>query len=170
MLLDYLRELNELLKSKNIDHALIGGLALGAHGVQRFTNDIDFVIDEQDVDTLIELLEVEGYTVFHRSADILQFAGKVPVDILIARRPVSRKFLKEAKPLAPYAVKCISIEGLIALKIQAYKNNPKRELGDKADIQALIQSNKVNWKKLKPIIEKFGEWKEIQRIRRLADD
>ncbi len=37
--------LGDLLRGEKIDFALIGGLALGFYGVQRFTNDIDLLID-----------------------------------------------------------------------------------------------------------------------------
>lgn len=168
MLLERLNEIHKLLSDSKIDHALIGGLALGAHGVQRFTNDIDLLIEESNIDHTLEILESEGHTVFHRTAEVLQLKGKIPIDILIARRPISIQILEEAKPITPLKIKCVSVEGLIGLKVQAYKNNPKRELGDKSDIQKLIEHNSINWKKLKTIVDLFDEWDEIQRIKRVA--
>ena len=170
MLIKKLNEIHKLMTRAKIDHALIGGLALGAHGVQRFTNDIDFLINEKDTDSLLEVLEQHDYQVFHRSSDVLQLNGEIPIDIILARRPISLRMLKESKPISPFKLKCVSVEGLIGLKMQAYKNDSKREFKDKSDIQALIESNEINWKKLKPIADLFNEWKEIQRIRKLLDE
>ena len=46
--------------------------------------------------------------------------------------------LVSAKDSSKLSVRVVSPEDIIALKIQAYKNDPNRELKDKADIQELI--------------------------------
>ena len=47
-IIDNLNKIHDLIVDGGVDVALIGGLALGAHGVQRFTNDIDFLVDGAD--------------------------------------------------------------------------------------------------------------------------
>jgi len=170
MLLKLLGKISKDLTRVGVDHALIGGLALGAHGVQRYTDDIDFLVDEEDAEKVISLFESDGFDISFRSSEVIQFdkKGQSGVDILLARRPLSRSLLNDAKACPPASVKCVSVEGIIALKVQAYMNDKKRELQDKADIQALIEKNEINWKKLKPLVDLFSEWEEIKRLRRIA--
>lgn len=61
-LLDHLKALSGILGAAGIDAALIGGIALGAHGVQRFTNDIDFLVDEGERLALRQALLARGWS------------------------------------------------------------------------------------------------------------
>jgi hypothetical protein len=77
--------------------------------------------------------------------------------------------LRLAAPLTSVDIKCVSSEALIGLKIQAYVNNPKREFRDKADIQALIESNEsLNWDEIKQYADLFQQWMVIAEIRKKA--
>lgn len=60
----------------------------------------------------------------------------------------------------------MSAEDLIGLKIQAYKNDPKRELQDKADIQALIEKNNLDWNQVEFYANQFHEWPVLLEIRK----
>lgn len=68
-------------------------------------------------------------------------------------------------------IKCISIEGLIGLKIQAYTNNPKRELKDKADILSLIEQHPImNWEQIKIYADLFNAWEDILVLKHKAEN
>ncbi|OGQ36170.1 MAG: hypothetical protein A3F16_06930 [Deltaproteobacteria bacterium RIFCSPHIGHO2_12_FULL_43_9] len=160
---------HELLDNASIDHALIGGLALGALGFERFTNDIDILVDGDDRETLKNVFEKAGFTVFNENKEFIQFAGKGPIDVMFANRPLSKEMLKHASKIKHIGIKCLLVEDIIGLKIQSFATNPKRELQEKADIQKLIElhDNNINWEKVKKYADIFSKWEDIQFIRRL---
>jgi hypothetical protein len=58
-------------------------------------------------------------------------------------------------------------EGIIGLKIQAYKNDPDRELQDKADIKSIINCySNLDWALVKAYADTFGEWQTIESFRK----
>lgn len=157
------------LDDAGVDHALIGALALAACGVQRATNDVDFLIDGAKVEAARLALEGGGFRVFHSSGEVLQMAGPGSVDFILARRPLSLAMLARASAKTFRGIHCVGAEDLIALKIQAYKNDPRRELQDRADIQRLIEvSPSLDWEQIKRYAELFAAWPDILDLRRRA--
>jgi hypothetical protein len=62
--MDLREELNQLIESlhqEHIPYALCGGMALAVHGHPRFTQDLDLLIQESDLELLIEVAERLGY-------------------------------------------------------------------------------------------------------------
>lgn len=163
-----LETLKKDFDAEKIEFALIGGLAVGSLGYQRFTNDIDMMIHEEDREKAKKALQKKGYSIFAESAEFLQFQGQCPIDIQIARRPISKKMLADAIVLPNTKVKCLRAEDIIGLKIQAFANNPKREFKEKADIQALIEvrGQQLDWNRIKEYADLFGKWAEIETIRK----
>ena len=158
------------LESAQVRHALIGGLALGAHGVQRFTNDVDWLAHGDDRLALKQALLASGFVALSETQEAAHFGGHGPVDVLFANQPLSQEMIAQAPLLAGLTIKCLGPEAIIGLKIQAYINAPKRELRDKADIQALMEANpKLLWKDVKRYADLFDQWPVIQAIRRLAE-
>lgn len=154
-----------LLEKENISFALIGGLALAARGFVRATQDIDVLISENDKARAKQLLQKAGFAIVHETEEVIQFEGDAFIDILLARRPMSKKMLENASMVGDFPVKVLETEDLIGLKIQAYKNDPSREFQDKADIQNLIHANKdLDFKKIKEYADLFNEWIEIEKI------
>jgi len=167
-ILDRLHHVHSLLAQAGIDAALIGGLAMGAYNVQRFTNDIDFLVDGSHRLQLKQLMLANGFTLFAETSEVIQFAGEIAVDVLCANRPISLALLQQAQMDQRLKIKVISAEGLIGLKIQAYCNDPKRELRDKADIAALIEKNSaLDWVSIEKFAQMFDQWPVIQQIRML---
>ncbi len=149
-----------------VEHALIGGFGLSAHRVFRATQDIDMMIDEKDRDKVIDAFVSTGWRLFAQTTEVLHFDQPGLVDFLLARRPMSRTMLQNAKPFGAMTIKAVSAEGLIGLKIQAYKNNPNREYRDKADIQALIKNNSnLDWHLIKSFADLFDEWWFIESLK-----
>ena len=171
-LLESLRELSAILKAEGIPHALIGALAMAERGYLRATQDIDLIIAEENIRRTRELLTGRGYSVFHETDNVLQLSGSVAVEILIARRPLGRELLESAVNSESLPIPCVSTEGIIGLKIQAYKNSPKRILRDQADIQALIEANDsdLDWVRLKEYADLFGEWEVLLDLKRRASE
>jgi hypothetical protein len=124
--------------------ALIGGLALAPYQVIRATQDIDLLTDASRADAVDRELQVLGYRCLHRSRDAGNYVrGDERVDILYASRPAARRLLAEARSRAtPFGtLRVISLEGLIAFKLQGLVNDPSRTR-DLEDIRALLQVNR----------------------------
>lgn len=162
-----LTDLKKDLDSEQIECALIGGLAVGYLGYQRFTNDIDLLVHEDDKEKLKTLLLKKGYSIFSENEEFIQFQGQCPIDIQIARRPLSKQMLLDARTLPKLEIKCLRAEDIIGLKIQAYATNSKREFKEKADIQALIEKNfaNIDWSRIKQYADLFNKWDEILTIK-----
>jgi hypothetical protein len=156
-----LMRISNLLKTAKIPHGLIGGLAVGFSGVARFTNDIDLLIDETDRAHALDLLTHNGYKIWKNGPEFVQLEGEIPLDLMIARRPVSRQMLRDVRIIPGIDIPCLTTEDLIGLKIQSFATNRKREHRDKADIQALLKVNKVDQNKIKQYADTFGLWHEI---------
>jgi predicted nucleotidyltransferase len=170
-IIEHLCHIHRLLANENIDFALIGGLAIGVYGVQRFTSDIDLLIDGSTRLQLKKVFLSNGFLIFSETAEVIQFDGPIPVDVLCANRPLSLAMLRDAKVEPLLGAKVIDAEGLIALKIQAYCNDPKRSLKDKADIAALIEKNSpsLNWQRIRSYAELFGEWPTIEELKNIHE-
>jgi predicted nucleotidyltransferase len=138
-------EVIAVLEKARVPVALIGGLALAPYGVVRATQDVDLLTDSNSADALDRELSELGYRCVHRSADAANYLrGDERLDLLYASRPVARQLLAAAKPrTTPFgALNVISLEGLIAFKLQGLINDPRRTQ-DLEDIRALLRANKV---------------------------
>ena len=161
-----LKFVHELLETNNKDHALIGGLGLACYGSTRATVDLDLLIFEEDKDEVKSLLIQNGFNIDNENQEVIQFSGLGFVDLLIARRPISKNILKMANPNGPEGISFVRAEDLIGLKIQAYKNDQSREYQDKADIQFLIETqDNLDWDLIKEYAELFSEWEVINEIK-----
>lgn len=162
-----LKLVHNLLLDNQIDHALIGGLGLACYGSVRATIDLDLLIYEIDKVKTKDLLVKNGFELVNESMDVLQFSGFGYVDLLIARRPISKEILRLANEGGPEGIKFVRAEDLIGLKIQAYKNDQSREFQDKADIQFLLTSQEnLDFKLIKKYADLFDEWEVIDEIRK----
>jgi hypothetical protein len=140
------RQIHELLEafdSAGIAVALIGGLALAPYRVVRATRDVDLLVDASLGDTVDGVLTSLGYRCLHRSVDAANYLrGDERVDFLYAHRPAARELLAGARSRqTPFGdLRVISLEGLIAFKLQGFVNDPDRRQ-DLEDIRALLRAN-----------------------------
>ena len=145
-LVDQIRQALALFAANDVSPALIGGLALAAHNVVRATQDVDFLLDANDADRVHDALLGIGYRCIHRSEDAANYVRHDEgLDLLYAHRPVARRLLDEAQsrdtPMGRLRV--ISLEGLIAFKLQGFVNDPGRTR-DLEDIRGLFRANRAN--------------------------
>jgi hypothetical protein len=157
---------HSLLVQNKIEHALIGGLALACYGSTRATIDLDLLIHEENKVSVKNIFLANGFKLVHESVEVLQFSGIGYVDIILARRPLSQKILKDALVGGPEDIRFVKAEDLIGLKIQAYINDQGRELQDKADIQFLIENvTQLDWERIKSYADLFSQWEVINEIK-----
>lgn len=143
-LVEQLREALDALSECDPPPALIGGLALAAHGVVRATQDVDLLIDAADADRAHAKLQTLGYDCVHRSVEAANYERvDEGLDLLYAHRSAARHILAGAEvretPLGELRV--VSAEGLIAFKLQSYCNDPDRAR-DLEDMRSLLHVNR----------------------------
>lgn len=160
------------LRDAGIEHALIGGLALAAHGVARATGDLDLLVDGDRSDDVHQILVDQGYECLHRSEYAANYASDNPaagrVDLLFARREYGRAMLRRARPDAsrpedPLPV--VDAADLIGLKVQASANNPGRRRLDLADIQRLMErAPDLDLARVREYFRLFDREKELEAL------
>ncbi len=161
-----LKLVHHLFSQAQITHSLIGGLGLACYGSTRATIDLDLLIHESDTEQAKKILSENGFNLVNESKEVIQFSGVGYVDLLIARRPISKEMLKLSNTGGPEGMNFVRAEDLIGLKIQAYKNDSSREFQDKADIQFLIESQgDLNWDLIKSYADLFDEWGAVDEIK-----
>ena len=141
-----LRKVTKRLKELGIPHAVVGGMALVAHGYDRTTVDVDLLVTAAGLQAAHEKLSGLGYVpAFSGSRHLRDAEHGVKIEFLVTGGyPGDGK----PKPVAfPDPADCaIEIDGacyvklpaLIELKLASGMTNPGR-LRDLADVQELIR-------------------------------
>ena len=166
-LLAQLREADRFLRAANIDYALIGGVAVNLHGVLRATADLDVLLRDEDRDAAHRTLVEHGYAPIDRREDIASYVrGSERLDVLFARRPISRDLLARASEheMGDLRLRAISVEGLIGLKVQAFTDDPRRL----KDLNDLVELFKVHRHRLD--IDEIRAYFRLFDRERLLDD
>ena len=154
------------LGKAGISHALIGGFALAHYGIFRATQDIDLLVDGSDPAKIKRLLLDEGFKLIHESSEVLQFTGVGYLDLLLAKRPLSNEMLKNAISNKQLGVYILKAEDIIGLKIQAFSNDPSRELKDLNDVQELIRNGKnLDWEMIEKYARMFNVWNKVSLLK-----
>lgn len=142
-----LRRLAERLEQEQVDYAIVGGMALVAHGYRRFTEDIHVLMTPESLDRFHERLLGRGYVPAFPGArkTFRDTETGVRIEVLTAGEyPGDGK----PKPVAfpdPRTVRfereglwIIALEPLLELKLASGSSAPHR-LRDLADVQDLIR-------------------------------
>jgi hypothetical protein len=131
--------------------ALVGALAFSAYGHSRSTADLDLLTLRRVQAELVSFLEAEGYETLHVSSGysnhVHREAAKGRVDVVYVDAATAEKVFSGAEvrcALGGVALLVPTAEHLIAMKVRAMKNDPRRQLQDMADIQALLRSTTVD--------------------------
>ena len=147
-----LSRLSRDLDENGIDYAVIGAVALLAHGYPRFTEDIDLVLTPQGLNALHQKLIGLGYVPARKR--LRSSSDNVSIEVM-----TTGEFPGDGKP-KPVAmpdpssssieidgIKFVTLEKLIELKLASGLTDPDR-LKDLADVQELI--------KIRGLDESFG--------------
>jgi hypothetical protein len=165
------RKLNEL----GIPYAVVGGMALAAHGFERVTTDVDILVTPEGLRHLHEQLEGLGYVPpFAGSKNLRDVANNIRIEFL-----VTGQFPGDGKPkpvaFPDPAIAAVEIDGisylglpnLIELKLASGLTGGVARLKDFADVVALILQLKLPSdfsSRLNPYVQpKFLElWQDLQ--------
>jgi len=143
-----LRRLVDQLDENSLDYALVGGLALVAHGYRRFTEDIDILMTPEALQIFRERLIGRGYLPALSGATKTFRDTRTGVRIKVTTtgreaypgdgkpKPVAFPLPTDAR-LQREGVWFITLDKLIELKLASGLSAPHR-LKDLADVQELI--------------------------------
>jgi len=115
------------------DYLVIGGNAVVAYGVPRFTRDVDFVIPERELDRWRRFLEANGFPFIHGTRAFAQFQdreGRRPrVDLMIVEESTWGKLSAKAWSIdfgSGVSAGLVAPDHLIAMKLQACRAPQRR--------------------------------------------
>ncbi len=163
--IETVRRLFSILRERDINYALVGGVALLYYIEGRNTQDLDLIIAVNDLSKLPEVVVMEQNVYFVRG----QFEG-VQIDFLLTSNPLFQRVQKEF-------VKCLhflgeevclgTIEGLLLLKLYAlpslYRQGDFKRVGlYENDIAALVYEYEPDMERLLDIVGEYvGEGDKI---------
>ncbi|MBI3864995.1 MAG: hypothetical protein HY290_24235, partial [Planctomycetia bacterium] len=142
-----LRKIAKRLSEIGIPYAVVGGMALFSHGLRRFTEDVDVLVNREGLKEIHERLEGLGYLPpFSGSKNLRDTETGVKIEFLITGdfpgdgmpKPVA--FPEPATVAVTKDGICyVNLATLIELKLASGMSNTER-LKDLADIQELIKT------------------------------
>jgi hypothetical protein len=126
---------------------LVGGRALEAHGVVRFTKDVDLMVATGDLPAMNVVLTKSGYKkavenqIFSRWTHPSMTVDDV--DVMVVSPDTFEKLLLGSviHRMGPVNMRVPGVPSLIALKLHAIKSNPDRLEKDGRDIAELLKQN-----------------------------
>jgi hypothetical protein len=142
-----LRRIAQRLTELQVPYAVAGGMALFAHGLRRFTEDVDIVVDANGLAIIHQELDGLGYVrLFSQSKNLRDTQTGVRIEFLVTGqypgdgqpKPIS---FPEPSSVAVNlgGVHYVSLSNLIELKLASGMTNVGR-LKDLADVQELIKA------------------------------
>jgi hypothetical protein len=157
-----LQEINSILLGVGVDHVLIGGLAVGYHGRERATLDVDMLVPRRALKKLATAARSHGYPVLVTSDMIRVYPrGGSQKDEAIAdlvgaeSNPVLNAAFKERElaTVLGHRVNIVRRGALVALKFHAAVS-PTRQIEDK--YQDIADIGRILAKKFSPPDEKMA--------------
>ncbi|MBI4358539.1 MAG: nucleotidyl transferase AbiEii/AbiGii toxin family protein [Candidatus Omnitrophica bacterium] len=164
---------SDICQQTGLTVLLVGGHALGAYGHQRFTQDVDFLIDECDLQKLKAALREKRYPEILESRVVSRFGlpdeGDIVIDLMPVDSETFRKMRFQAKEEVYDGRKFLvpKLEHLIAMKIHALREQfDVRKVKDLPDIVELIRRNKMDPQSeaFRSLCLKFGSAKVHEEI------
>ena len=153
--------------------ALTGGFALAFHGVQRASDDVEFLVEEAGAAPLHEALAEAGARCVQRSDDAASYAatlGLAPLALVYARREPAREMLERALPRLLRGVRVrvpvVDAEAVIGMRLQALADAPAARADAEADIRALLarRGATLNLEIVRDYFRRFGREPELERM------
>lgn len=168
-----LREIGRRLDDLRIPYAIVGGMALVAHGYTRTTVDVDILVTREGLDAAHKALDGLGYVPpFAGSKNLRDTQTGVCIEFLVSGdypgdgKPKPVAFPDPARASVEIdGLRFVSLPTLIELKLASGMTNPGR-LRDLADVQELIRVLKLSAdfdQRLEPYVRgKYGElWNAV---------
>ena len=160
---EVLRTFAEFFESAGFRYAVAGGLAIHAWGRSRTTHDIDFVVDGAVQAGVLAFSESIGYRTLHVSSGYSNHEhpdesfGRVDF-MYVYGTTADRVFAEASQRLVAGEAEAPvpKPEHLIAMKVQAIKNAPKRVSVDVPDIEFLLTLPDIDRKAVRDYFDRAG--------------
>lgn len=164
--------LSDFLEAAGVPVALVGAHAFLAYGVTRATVDLDLLTERRVQERLVAFLESLGYETLHRSDGYSNHLhadrdwGRV--DLLYVDERTSRALFARASDITDLGgrLKLPRPEHLVAMKVQAIRNDPARTLKDLSDVRDLLRVADVDEAEVRAYFEKAGLGARYEDVRR----
>jgi hypothetical protein len=160
----------DLLDQRQISYLLVGGVALLSYVDGRNTQDVDFILARQSLSELPELVVAEEDQNFARAA-----FEQLQVDLLLTQNPLFKLVLQNystERPFGDRTIYCVTVEGLVLLKLYALPSLYRQGQFDKvsiyeSDITLLMLRYPVDVDALATILKRYilaTNWVELEQI------
>lgn len=164
---------SDLLDAEGVPVALVGAHAFLAYGVARSTVDLDLLTERRAQDRLVPFLESLGYETLYRSDGYSNHLHADPswgrVDVVYVDERTSHALFSRATRVATFGARTLKLprpEHLVAMKVQAVKNDPGRTLKDLSDIRDLLRVVEVDEAEVRAYFERAGLGERYEDVRR----
>ncbi len=161
----------DFFERERLDYALIGAFALKAYGYIRATQDVDFIVREDDQKDIIKNVESLGFETIYRSNGysnhVHPLSGLGRIDFVYVKGNTADSIFKESRRLLVFNTLTLPVvkpEHIVALKVFAMKNNPERALREMADINELLSLPGINLKEVQEYFKKYGQMERYNDI------
>ncbi len=151
---------------------VIGGRGLEAHGIQRFTRDIDIAIAAATLGSLREVLASAGYRVETPVGQFYRFRpddpNLAPLDAMVVSDETFGKILASSVPFAAAGLpmRAPDLPTYIAMKLLSLRNQPDRAFKDAGDLDALVRAGRgaLQEAELRALCDRYGTPDEAARL------
>jgi hypothetical protein len=146
-----------LLQQRDINYLLVGGVALLSYVDGRNTQDIDLILSQKDLNGLPELTIADKNQNFVRAT-----FENLQVDILLTQNTLFKHIAKKcttSRQFGNLTVRCVTVEGLLVLKLYALPSLYRQNKFDRAS----IYENDILLLLLKYPTELQPIWKLLQK-------
>lgn len=141
-----LTEIARRLTDLSVPYAVLGGMALVAHGYRRTTEDVDILVTPSGLETIHQSLIGLGYRpAFEKSKNLRDTRTGVRIELVLEGqfpgdgRPKPVAFPDPNKVAVEIdGIRYVSLPTLVELKLASGMTNPGR-LRDLADVQELVR-------------------------------
>jgi hypothetical protein len=147
-----LRKITGRLEDLGVPYAVVGAMALEAHGFRRLTIDVDILVSREGLDTIHEKLDGLGYVPpFPGSKNLRDTEHGVRIEFLVAGQ-----FPGDGKPkpvvfpqpgdagVVIDGVRFLTLPKLVELKLASGMTGGVHRLKDFADVVALIETLRLS--------------------------
>jgi hypothetical protein len=144
-----LRELRQRLENLGVPYAVVGGMALTAHGYARMTEDIHILITPADLKRLHNELVGRGYMrEFEGAKNLRDTTTRVKIEFVLAggypgsgdKQPVSFPDPSMLQSVQVDGIKFVALAQLIELKLASGMTGGPDRAKDFVDVQQLVKT------------------------------
>lgn len=163
----------DLLDERQINYLLVGGVALLSYVDGRNTQDVDFILAKQSLSQLPELVVAEEDKNFARAA-----FEQLQIDLLLTQNPLFKLVLENystERPFGDRTIHCVTVEGLVLLKLYALPSLYRQGQFDKvsiyeSDITLLLLRYPVDVDALATILRRYILATDLLELDQILND